>query len=336
MIAREAEWQREREAVSRQIEMANKSQVIVIDDDTSELRDMSDEDEDGSDVWQAEANESREPTPEVSEIVERPQIVKPRRMQLPSPWRRNSQVVYSDKVEATEADLFWQPDEFKSEPATQNKPHSEFRPDSSNGPASEQQRYHVDGSEDKMSRSESSNAQSLEVPAPAVNCLTPAGHVNHGPAELPKTPEKTYIEDYTESFEGDMSLTPVCDRTVNTFSPVEITAPIDPLLLQKASPKGASEAAAESLLVLSNLSPNLSNPGFLASPPLSGVLSPSSHPQQQRKTSSAPALTSHFANLHRGKAAIPAPLAPSTTPLSYTAPTSSLATRPRIHACTMV
>ena len=238
MIAREAEWQREREAVSRQIEMANKSQVIVIDDDTSELRDMSDEDEDGSDVWQAEANESREPTPEVSEIVERPQIVKPRRMQLPSPWRRNSQVVYSDKVEATEADLFWQPDEFKSEPATQNKPHSEFRPDSSNGPASEQQRYHVDGSEDKMSRSESSNAQSLEVPAPAVNCLTPAGHVNHGPAELPKTPEKTYIEDYTESFEGDMSLTPVCDRTVNTFSPVEITAPIDPLLLQKPAQKG--------------------------------------------------------------------------------------------------
>ena len=32
MLAREAEWQREREAVSRQIEMANKSQVIVIDD----------------------------------------------------------------------------------------------------------------------------------------------------------------------------------------------------------------------------------------------------------------------------------------------------------------
>ncbi len=238
MLAREAEWQREREAVSRQIEMANKSQVIVIDDDTSEIRDMSDEDEEDSDVWQAEANESREPTPEISDIVERPEIVKPRRMQLPSPWRRNSQVVYSDKVEPNGVDLFWHPEEAKSEPATQNKPYSECRSDSSNEPVSEKQRYHVHGSEDKMSRSELSKAQSLEVPAPARNCLTPARHVNHGPAELPKTPEKTYIEDYSESFEGDMSLTPVCDRTVDTFSPVESTAPIDPLLLQKPAQKG--------------------------------------------------------------------------------------------------
>ena len=35
-----------------------------------------------------------------------------------------------------------------------------------------------------------------------------------------------------------MSLTPVCDRTVDAFSPVEITAPIDPLLLQKPAHKG--------------------------------------------------------------------------------------------------
>ena len=238
MLAREAEWQREREAVSRQIEMANKSQVIVIDDDTSEVRDMSDEDEEGSDVWQAEANESREPTPEVSQIVERPEIVKPRRMQLPSPWRRNSQLVYSGEIEPTEADLFCQPSESKSEPATQNKRDSACRQDSSNGPVIEQQRYHVHGSEDKMSRSESSKAQSPEAPAPAENCLTPEPQVNHGPAELPKTPENTYIEDYTESFEGDMSLTPVCDRTVNSSSLVEIIAPIDPLLLQKPVQRG--------------------------------------------------------------------------------------------------
>ena len=240
MLAREAEWQREREAVSRQIEMANKSQVIVIDDDTSEIRDMSDEDEEGSDVWQAEANDSREPTPEVSQIVEieRPEIVKPRRMQLPSPWRRNSQVVYSGEAGPTKADLFCQPDESKSEPATQNEPDSECRPDSSNGPVIEQQRYHVHGSEDKVFQSESSKAESLEVPAPAENCLTPDHQVNHRPVELPKTPEKTYIEDYTDSFEEDMSLTPVCDKTVNAFSLVDTTAPIDPLLLQKPAQKG--------------------------------------------------------------------------------------------------
>ena len=237
MLAREAEYQREREAVSRQIEMANKSQVIVIDDDTSEVRDMSDEDEGGSDVWQAEANESREPTPEVSQIVERPEIVRPRRMQLPSPWRRNSQVVHSGEVEPTEADLFCQPDESKSELATQKKPDSECRRDSSNKPVIEQQRCLFHGSEVKMSQSESSKAQSLEVPAPAENCLTPDRQIDHGRSELPKTPERTYVEDYTESFDGDMSLTPVCDTTVDTFPPVENTAPIDPLLLQKSAQK---------------------------------------------------------------------------------------------------
>ena len=232
MLAREAEWQREREAVSRQIEMANKSQVIVIDD-TTEIRDMSDEDEEDSDVWQAEANESREPTPEVSEIGERPEIVQPRRMQLPSPWRRNSQVVYSDGVKSTKSNLFWKSDESKSERATQENSHSECRPGSSNEPVSEQQRYHVHGPEEDMSRSGSSKAQSMEVPASAGNSHTPARHVNHGPVELLKTSELTYIEDHTESFDGDVSLTPVCDKTVYAFSPVGITAPIDPLLLQK-------------------------------------------------------------------------------------------------------
>ena len=232
MLAREAEWQREREAVSRQIEMANKSQVIVIDD-TSEIRDMSDVDEEDSDVWQAEANESREPTPEVSEIVERPEIAKPRRMQLPSPWRRNSQVVYTEGPKPNEADLFWKPDDFKSERATQEDTHSECRLDRSKESASEQQHYHVHGAEDNVSRSDSSKAQSPEVPASAGNSQTPARRVSHGPVELPKTPEKTYIEDYTESFDEDMSLTPVCDRTVDAFTPAESIASIDPLLLQK-------------------------------------------------------------------------------------------------------
>ena len=237
MLAREAEYQREREAVSRQIEMANKSQVIVIDDDTSEIRDMSDEDEEGGDVWQAEANESQEPTPEVSRIVERSEIVKPRRMQLPSPWRRNSQVVYSGEVKPTEADLICQSDDSKSELATQKKPDSECRRDSSNRPVMEQQRYLFHSSEDKMSQSESSKAQSLEVPAPAEKCLTPGRQIEEIPAELPKTPELTYVEDYTESFDEDISLTPVCDTTVDIFPPVETAAPIDPLLLQKPAQK---------------------------------------------------------------------------------------------------
>ena len=114
MMAREEEWQREREAVSRQIEMASKSQVIVIDsDDDEEEKQGPEEDLIDSDIWQAEAqsaDKSREITPEVSDTLLQPEVVKPRRSKLPSPWRRTSQVVYSDEVKPTESDLFWQPD----------------------------------------------------------------------------------------------------------------------------------------------------------------------------------------------------------------------------------
>jgi len=111
MMAREAEWQREREATSMQIEMANKSQVIVIDSDDEEYEDQEqnlDDDEEDSDIWQAEAHSlerSRDATSEASSIMLQPDIIKPRRSKLPSPWRRNSQIIYSDETEPTEADL---------------------------------------------------------------------------------------------------------------------------------------------------------------------------------------------------------------------------------------
>lgn len=121
MMARETEWQREREAISRQIEMANKSQVIVIDSDdesdreektqTEDQQHGSDGDEELSDIWQAEAHSleySRDTTPEVSNIILQPDIIKPRRSKLPSPWRRSSQMFYSDESEPTDSDLSWQ------------------------------------------------------------------------------------------------------------------------------------------------------------------------------------------------------------------------------------
>ncbi|KAF6239300.1 hypothetical protein HO173_002562 [Letharia columbiana] len=115
MIARKEEWQREREAVSKQIEMANNSQVIVIDsDDEEEEKQDLEEDVADSDIWQAEAqpaDQSKETTPEASDVFLQPEFLKPRRSKIPSPWRRNSQVIYSDEVEPTESDLFWQPDQ---------------------------------------------------------------------------------------------------------------------------------------------------------------------------------------------------------------------------------
>ena len=112
MMARQEEWQREREAVSKQIEMANKSRVIIIESDDEDSENAEDNAAD-SDIWQAEAHsvdQSGETTPEASEVLPHPELLKPRRSKIPSPWRRNSQVIYSDEVEPTESDLFWQPD----------------------------------------------------------------------------------------------------------------------------------------------------------------------------------------------------------------------------------
>ena len=118
MMAREEEWQREREAVSKQIEMANKSQVIIIDsDDEGEKEEEEQEpgqDFANTDIWQSEAqtaDHSRQTTPEASNFSLQPEVLKPRRSKIPSPWRCNSQVVYSDEMEPTESDLFWQPDQ---------------------------------------------------------------------------------------------------------------------------------------------------------------------------------------------------------------------------------
>ena len=124
MLDWKAEWQREREAVSKQIQSASESQVIVVHSDDSEVaaeadqsEAMDEEEVDDDDIWQAEAHSSdlvREATPEVSEVSEvlfQEEVVKPRRSKLPSPWRRNSQVVYSDEVPQDESDLFWQPNQ---------------------------------------------------------------------------------------------------------------------------------------------------------------------------------------------------------------------------------
>ena len=113
MMARQEEWQREREAVSKQIEMANKSRVIIIESDDEDNENPEDNAAD-SDIWQAEAHSvdrSRETTPGASDILPQPELLKPRRSKIPSPWRRNSQVIYSDEVEPAQSDLFWQPDQ---------------------------------------------------------------------------------------------------------------------------------------------------------------------------------------------------------------------------------
>ncbi len=130
------EYRLERDAVIRQIEEANASQVIVINSDSEgEQEDSYAEDQD-NDIWQEQAyisEQQSEPEPDDMPPIFQDQDFRPRRSQLPSPWRRQSQasspsqyfaakanaaqtiwhrdcqIALSSRVTASEADLFWQP-----------------------------------------------------------------------------------------------------------------------------------------------------------------------------------------------------------------------------------
>jgi hypothetical protein len=111
-LQREAEWQLEREAVVRQIEMANSSRVIIIDGDTG-LQDeqQSMEVMEESDIWQAEArlfDEDSNCSTEESRRFIQNQTSKPRRSRIPSPWRRQGSSRPTVKGD-NGSDLFWQP-----------------------------------------------------------------------------------------------------------------------------------------------------------------------------------------------------------------------------------
>ena len=140
---REAEWQHEREAISRQIQEANQSQVIVIGSSTiangskAPGNNENDEhaegfydqalDKEDSDIWQCEANNSRKLTkqPNHNTSANAPELlfpeaqIRPRRSKLPSPWRRqsSSNIVYSDEHALTDPDPFI-PSPEKEEPKT--------------------------------------------------------------------------------------------------------------------------------------------------------------------------------------------------------------------------
>ncbi|KAL6243180.1 hypothetical protein RBB50_009731 [Rhinocladiella similis] len=120
MARREREWQLEREAVSRQIENASESQVIVIDSDDestlpAKVQSISEDSQlsqthgdDEEDIWLAEAkNSSSSPPPATladlsaqnkqHKQLDSPKEVndKPRRSLIPSPWRRGDDIAPS-------------------------------------------------------------------------------------------------------------------------------------------------------------------------------------------------------------------------------------------------
>lgn len=109
-IAREEEEYRlERAAVSREIEEANASQVIVINSD-SEGEENDHDEHDIDDIRREQAYISglpSQPIPDAS-ISLQLQNPKPRRSQIPSPWRRHGHNSLERQGAADDTDLFWQ------------------------------------------------------------------------------------------------------------------------------------------------------------------------------------------------------------------------------------
>ena len=106
---REHEWHLERQVISRQIQSASESQVIVLDSDSEDEREEEPQAEseavvgDETDIWLAEANSSSSPhqvntddpfTRSERQQRERAQeaISRPRRSLIPSPWKRGENV----------------------------------------------------------------------------------------------------------------------------------------------------------------------------------------------------------------------------------------------------
>ncbi|KAI4196218.1 MAG: hypothetical protein LQ350_006711 [Teloschistes chrysophthalmus] len=116
----EQRCQRERQAVSKQIQEANSSQVIVVnsDDETNSVHRATDE-EDG-DIWQEQAQSSGtgQSTSDIPPIFRQTEPRKPRRSLLPSPWMRKTQDVLNSSIAPNDADLFWQPSQAQEASST--------------------------------------------------------------------------------------------------------------------------------------------------------------------------------------------------------------------------
>lgn len=117
-IAREEEKYRlERAAVSREIEEANASQVIIINSD-SEGEENNQDEYVIDDIWKEQAYASELPSQSKPDAPSSPhfQSLEPRRSQIPSPWRRQSQNALTRQGAADDVDVFWQPSQISNYP----------------------------------------------------------------------------------------------------------------------------------------------------------------------------------------------------------------------------
>lgn len=313
MMAREEEWQREREAVSKQIEMANKSQVIIInsDDEGGEEEELDPgEDFANTDTWQSEAqsvDHSRQATPEASHFSLQPEVLKPRRSKIPSPWRCNSQIVYSDEVEPTEADLFWQPDQSQARASKRRNARkaqtqdlsdisAESIPDTSleNTRKAEAQIQMEASTTRRIERSLLSSDEDSTIATSAEHTshegsphhadraarspVVVVPRENHNMPESPPPPKETSLKDVTDVSEKTAAL-----EVTEGVSTVSISrtsksskAVIDPRLFQKGIPSSASNNPTWPIPPLQLLQPTQSSTSWLSrlTAPIWSVLAP--------------------------------------------------------------
>ncbi|KAK4690867.1 hypothetical protein P7C71_g6018, partial [Lecanoromycetidae sp. Uapishka_2] len=258
MTTREAEWQREREAVSRQIEMANKSQVIVVNSDSEDEEDKQEQGLDGmvenptmqseeteeSDIWQAEASmdRSEKSVHEASEILQQPEAARPRRSKLPSPWRRGSQVIYSDEFEPTETstktELSWQPAQEKlSKLRDEINLQSQNRADDSTGALLDRQLNLPERSGAMaMSPPKVPASRMKQVPVSTKTTLEAKQCVKRTHlSKLPTTSDQT-LGEHSGEVAGDMIMTPPAKKEAFNVVPNAqegFTAAIDPQLFRR-------------------------------------------------------------------------------------------------------
>ena len=113
MMAREAEWQREREAVSKQIKEANASQVIVLDGD-SDSEDLdttrSPTDVDSLPESSLARDAVKMDNGRVKELPPKTEETSNRRCTIPSSWRRRGEAAERSVDKSCDSDLFWEPD----------------------------------------------------------------------------------------------------------------------------------------------------------------------------------------------------------------------------------
>ena len=128
MLVKEAEWQREREAVSKQIQEANSSQVIVIDsgDEDAESERPSSAflapSIEGGTLGHNETSNGR-----LRQLELKSNVRKLNRSMLSSPSRRNSEIVHSDEVQPNESDIFWQPSLAQTEAAKKRQERKRYK-----------------------------------------------------------------------------------------------------------------------------------------------------------------------------------------------------------------